>query len=146
MKKELIMEYNKKFDKDIDTEKLDSEFILASLKALLKELIRGVPGVRAAAIVSIEGLPVVSALPENITEDVVAETTSMLLSLAERAINAMNVGDLEQLNIQGSISNLTVLTAGEKNVLTVLTEKSANLGYVYIACEKICEKIARVFK
>ncbi len=140
------MEYNKKLDKDIDKEKLDTEFVQVSLEVLLKELIRGVPGVKAAAIVSIEGLPVVSALPENITEDVVAETTSMLLSLAERAINAMNIGDLEQLNIQGSISNLTVLTAGEKNVLTVLTEKRANLGYVYIACEKICEKISQVFQ
>jgi len=140
------MEYNKKFDKDIDTETLDSEFIQSSLKALLKELIRSVPGVKAAAIISIEGLPVVSALPEDITEQNVASTTSMILSLAERAINQMKVGDLEQLNIQGSISNLTILTAGNKNVLTVLTEKSANLGYVYIACEKICEKIARVFK
>lgn len=140
------MEYNKKFDKDIDKEKLDSEFIQVSLEVLLKELIRGVPGVKAVAIVSIEGLPVVSALPEDITEENVAATTSMLLSLAERAINAMNVGDLEQLNIQGSFSNLTVLTAGKKNVLTVLTEKSANLGYVYMSCEKICEKIAQVFK
>ena len=140
------MEYNQKFDNDIDKEKLDSDFIQVSLEVLLKELIRSVPGVKAAAIVSIEGLPVVSALPENITEDIVAETTSMLLSLAERAINAMNVGDLEQLNIQGSNSNLTVFTAGEKNVLTVLTEKRANLGYVYIACEKICEKIKQVFK
>ena len=140
------MEYNKDFDKDIDTQKLDSEFTQASLEVLLKELIRSVPGVKAAAIVSVEGLPVVSALPDNITEENIAETTTMLLSLAERAINAMNVGDLEQLNIQGSISNLTVLSAGKKNVLTVLTEKNANLGYVYMACEKICEKIARVFK
>ena len=103
------MEYKKKFDIDVNK---DSESIQKSLEALLKELIRGVPGVKAASIVSIEGLPVVSALPENMTEEKVAATTSMLLSLAERAINEMSVGDLEQLNIQGSISNLTVLTAG----------------------------------
>ena len=137
------MEYKKKFDIDVNK---DSESIQKSLEALLKELIRGVPGVKAVSIVSIEGLPVVSALPENMTEEKVAATTSMLLSLAERAINEMSVGDLEQLNIQGSISNLTVLTAGQKNVLTVLTEKGANLGYLYIACEKICNKISKVFK
>lgn len=140
------MEYNKKFNNDIDRITKDSEIFQNSFEILLKELIKGVPGVKAAAIVSIEGLPVVSALPENITEETVAATTSMLLSLAERAINDMNVGDLEQLNIQGSISNLTVLTAGQKNVLTVLTEKGANLGYVYIACEKICNKISQLLK
>ena len=137
------MEYKKKFDIDVNK---DSESIQKSLEALLKELIRGVPGVKAASIVSIEGLPVVSALPENMTEEKVAATTSMLLSLAERAINEMSVGDLEQLNIQGSISNLTVLTAGQKNVLTILTVKSANLGYVYMSCEKICEKIDQLIK
>ena len=140
------MEDNKKANNNTDKETKDSDTIQRSLEALLKEIVRGVPGVKAVAIVSIEGMPVVSALPENMAEEKVAATTSMLLSLAERAINEMNVGDLEQLNIQGSISNLTVLTAGQKNVLTILTEKSANLGYVYMSCEKICEKIDQLIK
>ncbi|MHA1206783.1 MAG: roadblock/LC7 domain-containing protein [Candidatus Hodarchaeales archaeon] len=124
----------------------DSDFLQKSLEELLKKLINGVPGVKAVAIVSIEGLPVISALPASMADDKIAATTSMLLSLAERAIYEMNVGDLEQLIIKGSISNLIVLTAGQKNVLTILTEKAVNLGYVLIESERICEKISKLFK
>jgi len=89
---------------------------------------------------------VISALPEGMADEKVAATTSMLLSLAERAINEMNVGDLEQLSIQGSISNLFVLTAGQKNVLTILTEKTVNIGYVFFESERICDKIDKLIK
>jgi predicted regulator of Ras-like GTPase activity (Roadblock/LC7/MglB family) len=142
------MEYNniKKSTDNTDKAKKKTELIQLSLEFILKELINGVPGVKAAAIVSIEGMPVVSALPVGMTEDKMAATTSMLLSLAERAINEMNVGDLEQLSIRGSIANLVVLAAGQKNVLTVLTEKTVNLGYVFIECERICQKISQIFK
>ncbi len=140
------MEYNKKFEKDIDKETLDSEMIQISLEELLKKLINSVPGVKAAAIISVEGLPVISALPETMTDDKIAATTSMLLSLAERALYEMEVGDLEQLIIKGSILNLLVLAAGRKNVLTILTEKTVNLGYVLIESERICEKIAQLLK
>jgi hypothetical protein len=142
------MEYNniKKSTDNTDKAKKKTELIQLSLEFILKELINGVPGVKAAAIVSIEGMPVVSALPVGMTEDKMAATTSMLLSLAERAINEMNVGDLEQLSIRGSNANLVVLAAGQKNVLTVLTEKIVNLGYVFIECERICEKISQIFK
>ncbi len=140
------MEYNKKFEKDIDKETLDSDMIQISLEELLKKLIHSVPGVKAAAIISVEGLPVVSALPETITDEKMSATTSMLLSLAERAIYEMEVGDLEQLIIKGSILNLLVFPAGRKNVLTILTEKTDNLGYVFIESERICEKIAQLIK
>jgi predicted regulator of Ras-like GTPase activity (Roadblock/LC7/MglB family) len=133
-------------NKNNDNNTSGTEDAQRSLELLLKELLNVVPGVKAAAIISVEGLPVISALPGDMDDGKVAATTSTLLSLAERAINEMNVGDLEQLSIQGSISNLIVMASGQKNVLTILTEKNVNLGLVYFECGRICEKISKIMK
>ena len=124
----------------------ETKNILNSLEILLKELLKVVPGIKAAAIISIEGLPVISALPGGMDDGKVAATTSTILSLAEHAINEMNVGDLEQLSIHGTIANLIVIASGEKNVLTILTEKNVNLGLVYYECGRISGKISNLLK
>lgn len=39
-----------------------------TLDGILKQLLTAIPEVKAAAIVSVEGLPIASALPQNIDE------------------------------------------------------------------------------
>lgn len=127
-------------------DKKDFGFIstLDSVGMLLNELLITIPGVKAAAIVSMEGHPIVSALPRDVDEFKIAALTATILSLAERAINEMNTGDLEQLCIQGSILNFIVLTAGKSAVLTVTTIKNVNLGLIFLECRRICEKISKL--
>ena len=45
-----------------------------------------IPGVKAAMIVSTEGLPIASMLPQGVDEERIAAMTATLLSLSERAI------------------------------------------------------------
>ena len=57
-----------------------------TLDDLLRKLLGAIPEVKAAAIVSAEGLPIASALPQGVDETRIAAMTAALLSLSERAI------------------------------------------------------------
>lgn len=115
-----------------------------TLDVILKKLLVAIPEVKAAAIVSVEGLPIASALPQGIDETRIAAMTAALLSLAERAIQEMSQGDFEQVYVKGTNGYLLVLAAGQNAVLTVSTTKDVRLGLIFLDCKRTCEKIAKL--
>ncbi|NHJ25981.1 MAG: hypothetical protein EAX89_15495 [Candidatus Lokiarchaeota archaeon] len=115
-----------------------------TLDDLLKKLLGAIPEVKAAAIVSAEGLPIASALPQGVDETRIAAMTAALLSLSERAIIEMNKGDFDQLYVKGSSGYLLILQAGPNAVLTVSTTQDVRLGLILLDCRRTCEKIAQL--
>jgi len=110
----------------------------------LDRLLGAIPEVTSAAIVSTEGLPITSALPQGIDETRTAAMTATLLSLSERAIIEMGKGDFDQLYIKGSEGYLLVMQAGPNAVLTVSTTKEVRLGLILLDCRRTCEKISQL--
>jgi predicted regulator of Ras-like GTPase activity (Roadblock/LC7/MglB family) len=115
-----------------------------SLDEILKKLLAAIPEVKAAAIVSAEGLPIASALPQGVDETRIAAMTAALLSLAERSVIEMEKGEFDQLYVKGSDGYLLVLQAGPNAVLTVSTTKDVRLGLIFLDCKRTCEKIAEL--
>ncbi|MFX1500932.1 MAG: roadblock/LC7 domain-containing protein, partial [Promethearchaeota archaeon] len=111
---------------------------------ILKKLLAAIPEVKAAAIVSAEGLPIASALPQGVDETRIAAMTAALLSLAERSVIEMEKGEFDQLYVKGSDGYLLVLQAGPNAVLTVSTTKDVRLGLIFLDCKRTCEKIAKL--
>ncbi len=121
-----------------------AEPVPETLDIILKKLLSAIPEVKAAAIVSVEGLPIASALPQEIDETRIAAMTAALLSLAERAIQEMRKGDFEQIYVKGTDGYLLVLSAGQNAVLTVSTTKDVRLGLIFLDCKRTCDKIAKL--
>jgi len=115
-----------------------------TLDDILKKLLAAIPEVRAAAIVSVEGLPIASALPQGVDETRIAAMTAALLSLAERAVIEMDKGEFIQLFVKGTDGYLLVLSAGMNAVLTVSTTKDVRLGLIFLDCKRTCEKISKL--
>ncbi|MHA1105877.1 MAG: roadblock/LC7 domain-containing protein [Promethearchaeota archaeon] len=115
-----------------------------TLDDLLRKLLGAIPEVKAAAIVSAEGLPIASALPQGVDETRIAAMTAALLSLSERAIIEMSKGDFDQLYIKGSSGYLLILQAGPNAVLTVSTTSEVRLGLILLDCRRTCEKISKL--
>ncbi|MHA1804927.1 MAG: roadblock/LC7 domain-containing protein [Promethearchaeota archaeon] len=115
-----------------------------TLEEILKNLSTGIPEIISAAIVSVEGLPIASALPNDVDETRIAAMTAALLSLAERAVHEMKKGEFEQLLVKGSDGYLLVLAAGMNAVLTVSTTSDVKLGLIFLDCRRTCEKIAKL--
>jgi hypothetical protein len=59
------------------------------------------PDIEPSAVVSVDGLIIASALPQEVKEDRVAATPAAMLSLGERIAFELGRGTLEQVHIKG---------------------------------------------
>lgn len=98
----------------------------------LRELQASSGDVEAAAIVSVDGLSMASALPAGIEEDRVSAMSAAMLSLGERIATELTRGDLEQVNVKGENGYVILTSIGEEAVLTVLARKDAKLGLILL--------------
>ncbi|TXT65599.1 MAG: Roadblock/LC7 domain protein [Promethearchaeota archaeon] len=115
-----------------------------TLDGILKQLLAAIPEVKSTAIVSVEGLPIASALPQGVDETRIAAMTAAILSLGERAAHEMGKGELEQIMVKGSDGYLLVLAAGPNAVLVVSTTPDVRLGLIFLDCKRTTEKIAKL--
>jgi predicted regulator of Ras-like GTPase activity (Roadblock/LC7/MglB family) len=113
-----------------------------TLEGVLNELQGSIPEIEACAIVSVEGLPIVSALPTDVDEAKVAAMTAAMLTLGEKAAIELGKGNLEQVNIKGINGWLLVIQAGMNACLTVSTTASAKLGMVFLEMKRAAEKVS----
>lgn len=121
-----------------------SESSSETLEDVLKDLEATVPDIEAAAIVSIEGLPIASALPTDVDETRVAAMTAAMLSLGERAASELGKGELEQIFVKGKEGYIVTMSAGPSAVLTVTARKQAKLGLIFHYMKQAAEKISKM--
>lgn len=107
-------------------------------------MLASIAEIQGAAIVSVEGLPIASALPHDVDETRIAAMTAAILSLAERAALELDKGEMEQVYIRGSKGFILVMAAGMNAVLIVITSKDIKLGLVFLDCKRACERIVKL--
>ncbi|WEU39899.1 MAG: roadblock/LC7 domain-containing protein [Candidatus Odinarchaeum yellowstonii] len=115
-----------------------------TLDSVLRDLEAAVPQIQAAAIVSVEGLPIASILPANVDETMIAAMTAAMLSLGERAAAELNKGELEQVYVKGKDGYIIVMGAGANAVLTLSATKDVKLGLIFLEMERAAKKIAKL--
>ena len=112
-----------------------------TLEGVLNELQGSIPEIEACAIVSVEGLPITSALPTDVDEAKVAAMTAAMLTLGEKASMELGKGELKQVIIEGNDGWLLVIQAGLNACLTVSTTKQAKLGLLFLDMKRAADKI-----
>ena len=123
---------------------MDEPDNIDELEDILKNLTASIPEILAAAIVSVEGLPIASMMPEGVDDTRMAAMTAAMLSLGERASLEMNKGMLEQILLRGENGYLIVMSAGANAVLTVSATREVKLGLIFLDCKRACEKVAKI--
>ncbi len=110
----------------------------------LRELQAMAPDIEASALVSVDGLIIASALPEDAEEDRVSAMSAAMLSLGERIAQELQRGDLEQVYIKGDTGYVILTAVGEEAVLTALARPEAKLGLVFLEMRRAAEDLARI--
>ncbi len=118
---------------------------LARLEKVLKRLLSDNPTITIATISSVEGLPILSFIPRGSNETIVSAMVATLLSLSERAVVEMNLGEFTQLYIKGIDGYLLVFEAGTA-VLAVSATNKAQLGLIFLECERAAREIAEIME
>ncbi len=110
----------------------------------LRELQASSPDIEASAVVSIDGLPIASALPQNIEEDRVSAMSAAMLSLGERIAAELGRGKLDQVYIKGENGYVILMAIGEEAVLTVLAREQSKLGLIFLDMRRAVEDLMRL--
>lgn len=114
------------------------------LEALLKSFVSSTAEVQGAALVSMDGLPLYTALPAGTEENRVAAMAAALLALGERTLRELQRGALEQLYVKGSEGYILILRAGPDAVLEVMTSNQAKLGLILLEAARCAQEAGRL--
>ena len=102
--------------------------------------------VQAAALVSLDGFTMASALPEGMQEDRVGAMSAAILGLGERAAAELGRGNLSQVFIEGADGYVLLMAAGDRAVLTVLADPTAKLGLVLYDMRETSAEIGGILR
>jgi predicted regulator of Ras-like GTPase activity (Roadblock/LC7/MglB family) len=110
----------------------------------LRDLQASSPDVEASAVVSVDGLTMASALPQNVEEDRVAAMSAAMLSLGERIATELGRGNLDQVYIRGKNGFVILMAVGTEAVLTVLARQEAKLGLLFMDMRRTTEDLVQL--
>ena len=128
----------------IYSSKFGLESVNAELKDCINELRFKSVGIVDVAIVSLEGLPIVSLVLERIEETRFAAMTAAMLSLGERVATELNKGLLKKIFVEGDHGYIITMQAGDSAVLTVSATTDTKLGLLFLDMERAADKIANI--
>jgi len=116
------------------------------LLELLRSMEASTPGIEASAVVSTEGLPIASAMPQEVDDAVVAAMASAILSVSEKVSSELVRGKLQQVMLQGELGYVIIKGAGENALLTVLARNDANLGLILMVLKRVSEEVKKLLE
>ncbi len=114
------------------------------LVSALDELMNSSQDIQAAALVSMDGFTMASALPEGMQEDRVGAMSAAILGLGERAATELGRGHLTQVFIEGDDGYVVLIAAGDRAVLTTLARPGSKLGLVLYDMKASAEVITAI--
>jgi predicted regulator of Ras-like GTPase activity (Roadblock/LC7/MglB family) len=102
------------------------------------------PDIEASAVVSVDGLPIATALPREVEEDRVSAMSAAMLSLGERIASELGRGVLSEVQIKGEKGFVILQSLGSEAVLTVLAREGAKMGLVLLDMRRAVDDLAKL--
>jgi predicted regulator of Ras-like GTPase activity (Roadblock/LC7/MglB family) len=107
--------------------------------------LRRAGGIRAAAVVSREGILIASDLPPEVHAETFAAMAAIMLGAAETAALEMNEATPDRLIVETDEGRLVVAGAGERMMLVTLTDARTGLGHIIIEMNRAVTRIKELF-
>jgi len=102
------------------------------------------PDIEASAVVSVDGLPIATALPREVEEDRVSAMSAAMLSLGERIASELGRGVLSEVQIKGEKGFVILQSLGTEAVLTVLAREGAKMGLVLLDMRRAVDDLSKL--
>jgi predicted regulator of Ras-like GTPase activity (Roadblock/LC7/MglB family) len=114
------------------------------VNSILSDMMRA-GGIRAAAVVSREGILIASELPAGVHAETFAAMAAIMFSAAETAAMQMNDAIPDRLIVETDEGKLVVAGAGDRMMLVTLIEAKAGLGHVIVEMSRAVTRIKEIF-
>ena len=124
------------------------------LSELLKELSRASQGtIQASLVISkSQGLTICSYYPDDVDgpkvpdEDIIAGRTTQIQMETRKVFKQLERGALVRILVEGETGYVIICSAGDDAILSVLTNKRANLGYLFFTMTRTANRIEKVLR
>lgn len=113
----------------------------AKIQASLHSFVSGTSDIEGAALVTPDGLPLVTVLPSHMDEDRVSAMAAALLSLGERIGSELLRGGIGQIALDGSEGYCILRTCGEEAVFLVLAARKVKKGILNLEVKRAVGEI-----
>ena len=100
----------------------------------------------AIGVMTIQGLPLISAYPKNIEEGVVSAMASAIFSVARRLISNFNIQNAMYILIKTKETLFIIKTLTSNYLLLINIKSKAPTGEVFSLLEKLSDDLVAVFK
>lgn len=121
-----------------------SESISDKMVNRLRDMQAAASDIIASAVISVDGLAMASALPNDVEEDRVAAMSAAMLSLGERIASELGRGELNEVYIRGEEGYVLLTAVGNEAVLTALARQEAKLGLIFLEMRRATEDLAKL--
>jgi hypothetical protein len=109
--------------------------------AQLNRLVASMSGIRGALLASVDGRPVASVLRDRDAGSTAAIVASSR-GLGERLAELTGDGALQEIVVRSEGGYVVIYTAGDRGVLTVLTDRSVNLAMVHLRAREAAQELS----
>ena len=88
----------------------------------------------SSAIVSIDGLPIVSVLERNIDSNRVGSLSAALLSLCSQTARLLSCGNFNQMTLQGQQGEVLLMQISDDLALVSTTKAGSRMAWCWFNC------------
>jgi hypothetical protein len=115
------------------------------LKDLLKELANTSP-ILGGAILSIEGLPLVSYFHTGNDAVIISAMVAGIHSAGEQTVRELRQGDLKSIIIEGDFGKTLIITIPDGYLLTITAPENAKLGLVFNDAKRAAREAGKLLR
>lgn len=102
--------------------------------------------IKAAGIVSKEGLLITARMTPEMNERIVAALCSTIMASAETASSQMGTGSVSEIHVKTEQGTILLQPAGEKAIMIALAESSAQLGLIIMEIESRARQVQEILE
>ena len=113
----------------------------AKIQAALHSFVSGTNDIEGVALVTPDGLPLVSVLPSYMDEERVAAMSAALVSLGERIGSELLRGPIGQIEIDGEEGYCIVRSCGEEAFFLVLASRLVKKGILSLEVKRAVDEL-----
>jgi predicted regulator of Ras-like GTPase activity (Roadblock/LC7/MglB family) len=125
------------------TDRLEIDARIQAVTSILRELNASSVDIEASALISMDGLPLVSLLPAELVQERVAAMSAAMLALGSQMTAELGRGALDQILVRGQRGHVLLTRASSDAVLAVITRPEARLGTTFLDVRRGAEALAK---
>lgn len=117
-----------------------------SLRMVLENL-GNVGGIKASAVISVDGLPIVSLIPQDVDPNNFAAMLASMVGAAETALKSLGAKNIiDSVIAESRDIRVIAVKAGEDAILTVMVDPATNYGLIRLEAKRSSDQIAKIMK